>query len=809
MKKLLTPLFCLVFSVWSFAQISLKIELMPDNSTIQVSMIPDFTFSFPQNITTAGQVTVKVPHGFGDYSFEVVDFASLTPDADWAFNNRLDAPPTAPSWDYLSFGLVSIGTQAYNYQAGVALPLFSFKNGAGACADSIRLFDNLNDPLISPNAFGINLENTIVVLGGGLVNSVDANFGSGAVPGTPEALCEDIDFTSVLLCDGEAYQGVVYTQNTSFEEHYTTYLGCDSGYVVEIKVGASSFATIDTAVCMGEMFNNTIINQSQVLTSTLLNGQGCDSVITYNVTALMPVSTTSDTLILPGMIFAGTAIFNDTTIVQALTGSNGCDSLHTIQVGVYQVPVTVQDTTLCQGEAFNGTVYSQSTTLVDTLTGSAGFDSLLLTNIFINPSYLKFQTIPLCQGSVYKNVPYYQDTVIIESYLTVNGCDSLIYTTLDVAQPKVFALDTAVCFGENFQGLTVTKDTLLQSVIYSVHGCDSIVYQSVITMLPAASADVQGKTAICRQDPITLTAYGGATYLWSNGETTKTIQVSSGGLYAVTATNNFGCQDVAELAVTDSDPAAQISARSPGCANGGDGEIAFLDPSGGVPPYSYSIDGGSLFTTYSEFGNLPPGRYALMMKDKDGCTWESVAELIDPFEYQLDLLNDTIITLGENVQLRVATDLFQPASIEWWPAQGLDCTDCLEPMATPYESTVYHLRLTDSMGCAFEGKVHITVDRAEGIFVPTAFSPNEDGINEVLMVYAGENVARIRSFQVFNRWGVQVFAAENFKAGDPLSGWDGYWRGKREASGAYVWAAQVEYVDGKTAVYHGTALLLR
>ncbi len=809
MKKILTLLSGLAFSVLSFSQISLKIELLPDNSTIKVSMIPEVTYAFPQNVTASGQITIKVPHGFGNYSFEVVNLNSLTPGADWAFNNRVDAPVEAPAWDYLSFGLVSNGTSAYNYQAGVELPMFSFQNGAAACADSIRLFDNINDPLISPNSLGINLENTVVVLGGGLVNSVSENVGTASVPGTPAALCEDLDFTSVLLCDGEAYQGSVYTQNTSIEEHFTTYLGCDSGFVVEIKVGVSTSATVDTAVCKGNMFNGTIINQDQMMTMTLVNGQGCDSVITYNVTALQPASTASDTLILPGQIFVGTAIFNDTIVVLTYPASNGCDSVHTVQVSVYQVPVTVQDTTLCQGEPFNGIIYNQSITLIDTLTGSTGFDSLLLTNIFINPSYIEFQTIPLCQGSVYKNVAYFQDTIIIESYSTANGCDSLIYTTLDVALPKIYVQDTMICFGENYQGLTVTKDTLLESVIYSAHGCDSIVYQTNIDMLPAANADIQGKTAICKHEPIVLTAYGGASYLWNNGQTTKTVQVATGGTYSVLVTNNFGCQDMAELVVIDTDPSVEIDAASPGCADGGDGAIRFLNPSGGEAPYSFSIDGGSLFTTYSNFDNLPPGRYALIMRDKNGCTWENATELIDPFDYQLDLSNDTTIILSESVQLKVATNLFQPASIEWWPAQGLDCTDCLEPTATPYESTVYHLRLTDSTGCAFEGKTHITVDRAEGIFVPTAFSPNEDGVNELLLVYAGENITRIRSFQVFNRWGVQVFSTENFKAGDPLHGWDGYWQGRRALTGAYVWSVQVEYVDGKAALYQGSVLLLR
>ncbi|MEZ4961197.1 MAG: gliding motility-associated C-terminal domain-containing protein [Saprospiraceae bacterium] len=809
MKIIFTPLFCLALSVAACSQITFKLTLMADNATIKVSMIPAATYTFPQNVTSSGQVTVKVTHGFGDNSFDLINLTNLTPGVTWSFNNRVNSPVEAPSWDYLSFGLSTFGTTAYNYQAGVEIPLFSFQNGAAACADSIELFDNYNDPFLPPNSAGVNVENSLVVIGGGLVNSYSGNFGTGRVPCSPGTTCEDLDYSLVKLCDGEPYQGIIYGQDTTLDEHYTTYLGCDSGYVVDIRVGITTFGMVDTALCAGEIFNGTPINQDETFEILLTNSRGCDSILTIQVQALQATSSESDTLILPGQIFFGTAVFNDTTVVFTHTGSNGCDSFHTVHVGVYQVPVTIQDTTFCQGTPFDGTIYLQSTTLIDTLTGSSGFDSLLLTNLFVNPVYTSFQTVPLCQGGMYKGVTYTSDAVLVEQYLTVHGCDSTIYTTIKVETPTVFTLDTLVCYGEKYQGFTVVKDTLLTTIVPSSHGCDSLVYHANIQVLPAAQAGIQGKTAICHGEPVNLTAYGGASYRWSTGESTKSIEVGAGDSYTVTVTNNFGCQDEASLTVADSNPFAEVSTTAPGCANGSDGTIDFLNPTGGEPPYSFSIDGGQLFTTHNHYNNLLPGPYETRVKDKNGCIWEHLVELADPFDYQLRLVPDTTLLLSQSLRMKVFTNLTQPASIEWWPAAGLDCTDCLEPLATPFESTVYHLRLTDSTGCELEGRVEVNVDRAEQVYVPTAFSPNEDGINEILMVYTGENVSVVRRFEVYDRWGAQLFAAENFRAGDPFKGWDGYWHGKKVPSGAYVWMAQVEYVDGKSGLFQGSVVLLR
>ena len=101
------------------------------------------------------------------------------------------------------------------------------------------------------------------------------------------------------------------------------------------------------------------------------------------------------------------------------------------------------------------------------------------------------------------------------------------------------------------------------------------------------------------------------------------------------------------------------------------------------------------------------------------------------------------------------------------------------------------------------------VRKIRPIYVPNAFSPNNDGTNDQFLIYAGKQVANIRSFLVFNRWGETVYEYYNFQPNDPLFGWDGKHRGKEMDPAVFTWFAEIEFVDGKVELYEGDVTLMR
>ena len=87
-------------------------------------------------------------------------------------------------------------------------------------------------------------------------------------------------------------------------------------------------------------------------------------------------------------------------------------------------------------------------------------------------------------------------------------------------------------------------------------------------------------------------------------------------------------------------------------------------------------------------------------------------------------------------------------------------------------------------------------------YVPTAFSPNNDAINNVFRpIPVGVN---LEYFRVFNRYGEPVFETSRF-----LQGWDGTYKGKPQPVGAYAWVLKGKDRRGRDVVMKGTVMLVR
>ena len=96
------------------------------------------------------------------------------------------------------------------------------------------------------------------------------------------------------------------------------------------------------------------------------------------------------------------------------------------------------------------------------------------------------------------------------------------------------------------------------------------------------------------------------------------------------------------------------------------------------------------------------------------------------------------------------------------------------------------------------------MDGTRQVYIPNAFSPNEDGINDRFEIYPGAGIAEVLNFQVYDRWGGLVFEAK-----DGVSAWDGTTRGETAAAGVYAYIVQVRWVDGFTTLYEGEVQLFR
>lgn len=142
-------------------------------------------------------------------------------------------------------------------------------------------------------------------------------------------------------------------------------------------------------------------------------------------------------------------------------------------------------------------------------------------------------------------------------------------------------------------------------------------------------------------------------------------------------------------------------------------------------------------------------------------------------------------------------------SYVWSPANVLDNPFSPTPFATLFNDTKFTLKITNTAGCERSDEVLIKVYKGPAYYVPNAFSPNGDGLNDVFRPIP-VGIARTDYFRVFNRYGELLFQTTQF-----LKGWDGTLKGVKQMPGTYVWLLKGVDKDGNVIERKGSVILIQ
>jgi gliding motility-associated-like protein len=260
---------------------------------------------------------------------------------------------------------------------------------------------------------------------------------------------------------------------------------------------------------------------------------------------------------------------------------------------------------------------------------------------------------------------------------------------------------------------------------------------------------------------------------------------------------NSSCLD--STTVTVGAPTAIDLAITPvdeSCSEG-NGELT-IAVNGGTTPFTYEVNG---LPAAQHLTQLPAGDYSVLVTDANGCQASSSVTLNDIDIPAVTITNnDTTISLGDVVQLNA----INAPDYTWTPVEGLSCVDCAAPVAQPMQRTTYVVTTITGRNCIKTDSVTIFVDARRFLFVPTAFTPNKDGVNDVFKVKAG-GVAVFR-MSVYNRWGQLIFTSADMR-----KGWDGTYIRELQPNGAYVYMIEYAYYGADEKVYQrkGTVTLIR
>ncbi|SMO37601.1 gliding motility-associated C-terminal domain-containing protein [Saccharicrinis carchari] len=163
---------------------------------------------------------------------------------------------------------------------------------------------------------------------------------------------------------------------------------------------------------------------------------------------------------------------------------------------------------------------------------------------------------------------------------------------------------------------------------------------------------------------------------------------------------------------------------------------------------------------------------------------------------------DTTIIIGETVQLNLYRNNIK--TYTWEDAPGISCTNCPNPILSPLNSTEYMVSVTDTSNCFTEVyKAKVKVEKKYSVDVPTAFTPNNDNINDIIYV-KGWGLKKLVYFRVFNRLGQIVFETDNLK-----KGWDGKFKGNPQIADTYNYVVKVVTYNDDMLEKKGSFNLLR
>ncbi|MBR9919697.1 MAG: T9SS type B sorting domain-containing protein [Bacteroidetes bacterium] len=171
----------------------------------------------------------------------------------------------------------------------------------------------------------------------------------------------------------------------------------------------------------------------------------------------------------------------------------------------------------------------------------------------------------------------------------------------------------------------------------------------------------------------------------------------------------------------------------------------------------------------------------------------------------VNIPKDTTVYLGNTVQANITNTCND--DIFWYPDEGINNTMISNPIIEPQETTTYFLETTDQFGCVSLDSFKINVIDPSQLectaFLPNAFTPNDDGLNDLFGIDNPFAMTDFVSLEVFDRWGNRVFFTD-----DPFIRWNGFYRSTAVNPDIYVYKV-IYRCDGEDQAQTGSVKIIR
>lgn len=403
--------------------------------------------------------------------------------------------------------------------------------------------------------------------------------------------------------------------------------------------------------------------------------------------------------------------------------------------------------------------------------------------------------------------------------------------TACVRNPVTFISNVTSADPVNFyawdMGLATTFSTPIVTATYVtpgnynvrlIVGTDAGCYDTVFHLIfinPSPITRTIEDISICRGASIPLFATGASSYVWTPAQglscTTCPNPIASPSFtttYVVRGFNSFGCSTTDTVIVTVHQPIdLVVSPNDTICI----GQQTTIHASG-AETYQWSPALGLSSSTAQSPVAKPTvtTTYRVIGYDAASCFTDTAFVVVAVGQYPIvNLGADKVLPAGTVLPLNASVTNGPIRTWVWHPANDLSCANCPNPLATIKTSICYDVTAYNIYNCPGTDTICIkSFCESTQVFIPNAFTPDNDGQNDILMV-RGTGVKLVKSFRIFNRWGQVVFERANFAANAPQYGWDGRINGVIASPDVYVYTCEVVCENGTAYTYKGNTAILK
>ncbi len=554
-------------------------------------------------------------------------------------------------------------------------------------------------------------------------------------------------------------------------------------------------ATKDTTICKGS--------------SVELNASGAVTYL-WNASPYLSNTNTANPIANPPVT---------TNFIVTGTDALGCIDTDTVLVTVYNLPVVIanNDTSICGSGVVQLSV-SPPTGGTYSWTPPTGLNNATIANPIATLSATTEYFVSFTDANGCKNLD--SVTITVNAIPTIstrsdtsicNGA-SLILTTIGTGSTYTWTPATGLN-NSNIISPTANPSTTTNYIVTTTTAAGCINKDTVsIIVLEVPQVNASGDTTICGSSSVQLNANasGAISYSWTPTTGLNNPNISNPLAnpdattnYLVTATGANGCKNTDSVLVQIF-PKPQFSVAPP-FALLCEGTSLTLTAYGGD---SYSWYGDTSFTSInSAVTTVTPLEsviYSVIIE-------EEKCMLTDTLFVDVSVLSSPIASASKSNDITcnvLETQLSSTGGLRfnWTPASTLSNSNISNPIANPTETTLYTVKVTSETGCTDTDTVTVLAsggDTEKTFFVPTAFSPNGDGLNDCFSLQKWGNVS-ITEFAIYNKWGNKVFYSNDIN-----QCWDGYYLKTAQPPGVYVYYILAESPICGKFNRKGTIVLIR